>query len=114
MVACSGVGLLYRESLADAFSGVEGSVSALRARFGGRQRSTLYQVPLSAPAYSLHRTSVSAHHNLARSSLALWKPVSAWALLALWQPVLLGFCCGQRPPSAHAVSRAAGPGCAGP
>lgn len=66
-MACSGVGLLYRDTLSEAFPAVEGSVSALRARFGGRQRSTLYQVPLLALKCSLSISTVHVFHQLPRS-----------------------------------------------
>ena len=50
MVGLTGVGLLYRQALLEAFPGVEEGVRSIGDRLRGRQRGSLYQVcfPLSA------------------------------------------------------------------
>lgn len=49
-MAVAGVGMLYRETLMDAFPAVGEGVRGLGDRLRGRQRGSLYQAcPLAAP-----------------------------------------------------------------
>ena len=93
--ACDvGVGLLYRQALLEAFPGVEHGMRSLGDRLRGRQRSSLYQVALTASTImpylsprsssvyrTPHRGEVAARGFLLKGYMTMW--IAAQAMCGL-------------------------------